>query len=155
MDKRQAAGSWLSGPRAAAESMGVDFGYRGEGLGLPQEGPGSIAPVGRRFAALFVDWILCLVIAYGLFARGEQNSIGNWAILVYFVLAVVTVGTIGVTPGKRILGIRVIGAGGARLGLGRTVVRTALLCLVIPAVIWDRDTRGLHDRLAGSVEVRI
>ncbi|MGW7596026.1 RDD family protein, partial [Streptomyces rubiginosohelvolus] len=39
MDKRQAIGSWLSGPRAAAEEMGVDFGYRGQGLGLPESGP--------------------------------------------------------------------------------------------------------------------
>ncbi|MGW2634608.1 RDD family protein, partial [Streptomyces chattanoogensis] len=26
-------GSWISGPRATAEDMGVDFGYRGERLG--------------------------------------------------------------------------------------------------------------------------
>lgn len=68
VDNRQAIGSWLSGPRAAAEDMGVDFGYRGERLGLPEEGPGSVAPLGRRFGAIFVDWVLCLVISYGLLA---------------------------------------------------------------------------------------
>jgi uncharacterized RDD family membrane protein YckC len=26
--------------------------------------------------------------------------------------------------------------------------------LVIPAVIWDRDGRGMHDRLLGTVVVR-
>ena len=30
-----------------------------------------------------------------------------------------------------------------------------LLCLAIPALIWDRDQRGLHDRLAGTVLVRV
>jgi hypothetical protein len=35
------------------------------------------------------------------------------------------------------------------------VFRTALLCIAIPALIWDRDGRGLHDRLARTVEVRI
>ena len=50
--------------------MGVDFGYRGERLGLPEEGPGSIARPGRRFAALFIDWALCMLIAYGLLAHG-------------------------------------------------------------------------------------
>jgi hypothetical protein len=33
-------------------------------------------------------------------------------------------------------------------------VRTALLLLVIPAVVWDADGRGLHDRVAGTAIVR-
>ena len=37
----------------------------------------------------------------------------------------------------------------------RALLRTVLLCLAIPALIWDRDGRGLHDRLARTVEVRI
>ncbi|MFG3493774.1 RDD family protein [Streptomyces sp. NPDC047928] len=154
MDNRQAIGSWLSGPRAAAEEMGADLGYRGERLGLPQEGTGAIAPLGRRFGALFVDWFLCMLIAYGLIARGDGNATGNWALGVLFVLSVVTVGTVGSTPGKRLFGLRVISVDGDRLGLGRVVVRSLLLCLAIPALIWDRDGRGLHDRLARAVQVR-
>ncbi|MFE7713229.1 RDD family protein [Streptomyces sp. NPDC057486] len=155
MDNRQAIGSWLSGPRAAAEDMGADFGYRGKRLGLPEEGPGAIAPLGRRFGALFIDWALCLLIAYGLFARGDQQAAGNWALGIFVVLSVLTVGTVGCTPGKRILGIRVVGEGGGRLGLGRVIIRSLLLCLAIPALVWDRDGRGLHDRLSRSVQVRI
>ncbi|MGW0789703.1 RDD family protein [Streptomyces sp. NPDC002911] len=155
MDNRQAIGSWLSGPRAAAEEMGADFGYRGERLGLPQEGPGSVAPLGRRFGALFVDWALCMLIAYGLLARGDQQAAGNWALGVFLVMSLLTVGTLGSTPGKRILGLRVIGEDGGRLGVVRVVVRSVLLLLVIPALVWDRDSRGLHDRLARAVQVRI
>ncbi|MGW7367273.1 RDD family protein [Streptomyces sp. NPDC054841] len=155
MDKRQAIGSWLSGPRAAAEDMGADFGYRGEQLGLPQEGPGAIAPLGRRFGALFIDWSLCMLIAYGLFANGDQQAAGNWALLIFLVLSVLTVGTVGSTPGKRILGVRVVAEDGGRLGVVRVIVRSVLLCLAIPALIWDRDGRGLHDRLSRAVQVRI
>ncbi|OKK08247.1 hypothetical protein AMK26_04320 [Streptomyces sp. CB03234] len=154
MDNRQAIGSWLSGPRAAAEEMGADFGYRGQRLGLPQEGPGSLAPLGRRFGALFIDWALCMVIAYGLIAPGDQAAAGNWAVVVLFVLNVLTVGTVGSTPGKRLLGLRVISVAGERLGFGRVAVRSLLLCLAVPALIWDRDGRGLHDRLSGAVQVR-
>ncbi|MFF1837959.1 RDD family protein [Streptomyces sp. NPDC058231] len=154
MDNRQAMGSWLSGPRAAAEDMGVEFGYRGKRLGLPEGGPGSVAPLGRRFGALFIDWALCMLIAYGLFARGDQQAAGNWALGIFFVLSVLTVGTVGCTPGKRILGIRVVAENGGRLGLGRVAVRSVLLCLAIPALVWDRDGRGLHDRLARAVQVR-
>jgi len=154
VDNRQAIGSWLSGPRAAAEQMGADFGYRGERLGLPQEGPGSVAPPGRRFGALFIDWAVCMVIAYGLIARGDQQAAGNWALAIFLVMSLLTVGTVGSTPGKRLLGLRVIGEDGERLGVVRVVVRSVLLLLVIPAVVWDRDSRGLHDRLARAVQVR-
>lgn len=51
--------------------MGVDFGYRGERLGLPEEGPGSVAPIGRRVGAIFLDWGMCALIAYGLLAQGR------------------------------------------------------------------------------------
>ncbi|MFD9753173.1 RDD family protein [[Kitasatospora] papulosa] len=155
MDNRQAIGSWLSGPRAAAEEMGADFGYRGERLGLPREGPGSVAPLGRRFRALFVDWAVSMLIAYGLFARGDQQAAGNWALGVFLVMSLLTVGTVGSTPGKRILGLRVIAEDGGRLGAVRVALRSVLLLLVIPAIVWDRDSRGLHDRLARAVQVRI
>lgn len=154
VDNRQAIGSWLSGPRAAAEEAGVDFGYRGEQLGLPEHGPGSIARPGRRLGALAVDWGLCLLIAYGLLTDGYDQATGNWALLVFFALGVLTVGTVGFTPGKRLLGLRVVPEGGGRLNPLRAVLRTALLCVAVPALIWDRDGRGLHDRLARTIEVR-
>ncbi|MFJ1746657.1 RDD family protein [Streptomyces sp. NPDC088116] len=155
MDNRQAIGSWLSGPRAAAESMGVDFGHRGQRLGLPEHGPGSVAPLGRRVGALLVDWALCMLIAYGLLAGRDGQTTGNWALGVLLVLSLLTVGTVGFTPGKRLFGLRVIAENGGRLGFGRVLLRTALLCLAIPALVWDRDGRGLHDRLARAVQVRM
>ena len=43
---------------------------------------------------------------------------------------------------------------GRPLGLVGVFVRTLLLCLLVPALIWDRDGRGLHDKAVGSVLVR-
>lgn len=148
-------GSWLSGPRAAAEDAGVDFGYRGQQLGLPEEGPGSIARPGRRIGALAVDWALCMLIAYGLVTDGYSQATGNWALVILLVLSVLTVGTIGFTPGKRLFGLRVASVNGGRLGILRVVLRSVLVCLAVPALIWDRDGRGLHDRFSGAVQVRI
>lgn len=155
VDNRQAIGSWLSGPRAAAEEMGVDFGYPGQRLGLPQQGPGSVARFGRRLGAVAIDWIGCQLIAYGLITGGNLAATGDWTLGLFLVLTILTVGTVGFTPGKRILGLRVISESGGRLGILRVVLRTLLLALVIPALIWDRDGRGLHDRLARAVQVRI
>ena len=36
----------------------------------------------------------------------------------------------------------------------RAVLRTFLLLLLVPAVIWDQDGRGLHDRLTDTAVVR-
>ncbi|TDC73811.1 RDD family protein [Streptomyces hainanensis] len=159
MDKRQAMGSGPSGPRAAAETpgmgnVGVDVGYRGERLGLPREGPGSLASTGRRLAAIFVDWALCGLIAYGLLADGQTRAANSWTLPVFVVMSVLLVGTLGRTPGKRLLGLRVVHVSGGRLSFPRAVVRTVLLALAIPALVWDRDTRGLHDKLADAVQVR-
>ncbi|MEU7030308.1 RDD family protein [Streptomyces sp. NPDC014779] len=155
MDNRQALGSWLSGPRAAAEEAGVDFGYRGQQLGLPEEGPGSIARPGRRLGALAVDWALCMLIAYGLITHGYDQATGNWALVILLVMSALTVGTVGATPGKLLFRLRVVSARGGRLNPLRAALRSVLVCLAIPALIWDRDGRGLHDRFSGAVQVRI
>lgn len=148
-------GSWLSGPRAAMEDAGADFGYRGRQLGLPEEGPGSIARPGRRLGALAVDWAMCVLIAYGLITDGYTPATSNWALLVFFVMSALTVGTVGFTPGKRLFRIRVLALDTGTVNPLRALLRTVLLCLAVPALIWDRDGRGLHDRLARTVEVRI
>ncbi|GAB2840364.1 RDD family protein [Streptomyces deserti] len=137
------------------EDAGADFGYRGERLGLPEQGPGSIARPGRRLGALAVDWGLCLLIAYGLITHGYNQATSNWALLIFFVLSVLTVGTVGFTPGKRLFGLRVLTLDTGTVNPLRALLRSVLLCLAIPALIWDRDGRGLHDRLARTVEVRI
>jgi uncharacterized RDD family membrane protein YckC len=155
VDNRDAIGSWLSGPKAAAEQAGADFGYRGERLGLPKDGPGSVAPVGRRIGALFIDWFLCVVIAYGLIAHGDARVANQWTLAVFGALSVLTLGTLGMTPGKRLLRLRVLRLDGGRLGFGAVVLRTLLLLMVIPAAVWDRDTRGLHDKAVGAVQVRL
>ncbi|MGW0764804.1 RDD family protein [Streptomyces sp. NPDC002676] len=155
MDNRRVIGSWLSGPRAALEDAGADFGYRGEQLGLPESGPNSIARPGRRLGALVVDWGLCVLIAYSLITHGYSRGTGNWALIVFFVWSALTVGTLGFTPGKRLFGLRVVALRTGTVNPLRSLLRTFLLCLAIPALVWDRDGRGLHDRLAQTVEVRI
>lgn len=138
------------------EEAGADFGYRGEQLGLPQEGPNSIARPGRRLGALAVDWGLCVVIVCGLITHGyNPATTSNWTLLVFFVMSALTVGTIGFTPGKRLFGIRVVALRTGTVNPLRSLLRTVLLCLAIPALIWDRDGRGLHDRIAQTVEVRV
>ncbi len=68
---------------------------------------------------------------------------------------IVLVSLIGRTIGMRLCGIGIMRLDGRRVSFPWVVVRTLLLVLVVPAVIYDRDRRGLHDKAAGSVVVRL
>jgi uncharacterized RDD family membrane protein YckC len=124
---------------------------------MPEAGPGSLARFGRRLVAVLVDWLVCTVIAAGLMHyRLGQGGLGPFKPLAVFVLMnLLLVGTLGSTIGHRLLGIRVVRLDGASAGPLLAATRTVLLAVVIPAVIWDRDTRGFHDKIAGTVPVRI
>jgi hypothetical protein len=123
--------------------------WPGKRLGLPETGPRSIARIGRRIAALAIDWAAAVLISVTFF------DYAAWATLAVFAAAqVVFLLTINASVGHLILGLRVIPLAGGYLGLWRPFARTVLLCLLIPAVIWDRDQRGMHDRLIGTVLVR-
>ncbi|SIN76848.1 RDD family protein [Agromyces cerinus] len=128
-------------------------GWPGERLGLPNEGRGSVARAGRRIAALLVDWASAMLISL-LFTPYESAAYTWVTPLVFAVLQIVFIPTIGGSLGHRLLGMRVIPLDGGWIGLKRPVVRTALLLLVIPALVWDSDQRGFHDKVAGTVLIR-
>ncbi|TDD06780.1 RDD family protein [Nonomuraea deserti] len=143
--------TWLGGLRSA----GVDLGYPGERLGLPEEGSGSIAGWGRRIAALVIDWMICTwVVVQLLFRMNPAES--PWApALAFAVQYLILVGLMGQTFGHRLAGIRVAAMDGGDPRLLPVLVRTVLLALALPALIWDRDHRGVHDRVSNTMVVRM
>lgn len=123
--------------------------WPGKRLGLPESGPRSIGRFGRRLAALAIDWAAAVLISITFFRYDP------WATLAVFAIAqILFLLTLGGSVGHVLLGMRVVPVTGGYLGWWRPLARTALLCLVIPAVIWDRDQRGMHDRAIGTVLVR-
>lgn len=126
-----------------------DSTYPGERLGLPATGSGSVARVGRRLGALAIDWACALVISIAFF---NYDSMATLAVFV--IVQVLFIPTIGGSPGHRALGMRLVLVQGGWVGLWRPLIRTVLLALVIPAVIWDPDQRGLHDKAVGTILVR-
>ncbi|HEU5354577.1 MAG TPA: RDD family protein [Actinocrinis sp.] len=120
---------------------------------MPESGPGSLATQGRRLGALVVDWVIAEVIAVAL-GWHPSSAQGQWGTIAIFGAEhLVLLSIWGATLGKRLFGLRVGKLGGPLTPL-HVITRTVLLLLVVPAVIWDRDGRGLHDRLAGTVEIR-
>jgi uncharacterized RDD family membrane protein YckC len=53
------------------------------------------------------------------------------------------------------MGIRVVRLDGKPVGFGWALVRTLLLLAVIPPLVTDRDLRGLHDRAANTIVIRL
>lgn len=146
VDNREIAGSWLRGPGAVLRDPDD---YPGRRLGRPQEGPGSVARFGRRLLAVGIDWGLSLLVAHGLLGGGSWTTLG-----VFTVMTAVLLASAGQTIGQRLLGLRLVHLSGAQPGVLRSVGRSLLLSLAVPALIWDRDQRGLHDRFMGTLLIR-
>jgi uncharacterized RDD family membrane protein YckC len=105
--------------------------------------------MGRRVLALFIDWLLSLAIADWL-THSQYWTIAVFAFEV-FVLTALT----GTTVGKRLSGIRVIRTGGGLVGFRWALVRTVLLLTVVLPLLTDFDRRGIHDRAADTIVVRL
>lgn len=119
------------------------------GPGEPGATAAIPASIGRRFGALLIDWLLCLLVAR-LFADPTTEG---WAPVSVLVLEYTFfVGFFGQTPGMRLLRLRCFGSGTGRpVGPLRALLRGVLLALVVPALIMDGERRGLHDRAAGTI----
>ena len=127
--------------------------YPGERLGLPKEGPRSVGRLGRRVLAIGIDWALAWLLSWGLAAPLANSQ--PWLVpAVFGVLQILFIPTIGGSIGHRVTGMRVVSLAGGWVGPWRPVVRTVLLLLVVPALVWDSDQRGFHDKVAGTVLVR-
>jgi len=123
--------------------------YPGRRLGLPYSGPRSVARIGRRIGALAIDWGAAVIISIAFFEYDPLATLAVFAVVQAAFLLVANA-----SPGHIIFGLRVVQMRGGYLGVWRPFARTILLCLVIPAVIWDKDQRGMHDRLIGTILVR-
>jgi uncharacterized RDD family membrane protein YckC len=119
-------------------------------LGTVPEPP--IASLRRRFGALLLDWLLCLLIA-GFFGPVRASV---WPSVILTLEYAFFVGLFGQTVGMRVAGIRCapVGGGPGVIGVPRAALRGLLLCMVVPALVMDAQRRGWHDRAAGSVMVQ-
>jgi RDD family protein len=133
--------------------------FRGERLGLPASGHGSLAPTGRRALAFVIDAIASGLVS-ALFVRQPDLSgpaahlPGSWSLLALFVDYFVGIVLVGRTLGMYVTGLRVIRVDRqVAVGPLRAAGRTVLLILLAPALVVDTDFRGLHDRLTSTAVI--
>jgi hypothetical protein len=110
--------------------------------------PLPIASNWQRAQAITIDWIGSLFVATLLL----DNS---WTLFFFFFQVAILTALTGSSAGQRLRGIRIIDVNTlqniAPLG---ALLRTFLICLVIPAVVQNKEGRGLHDLATKSAAVR-
>jgi uncharacterized RDD family membrane protein YckC len=129
--------------------------YPGEQFGLARSGSGSVSGILRRLGALMIDWLMCVVIALAVVGDKHPATTQAVALSVFAAELYLLTALTGFTVGKRLLGLRVVRLDGQPVGLLWALVRTVLFLLVIPPLVLDADLRGLHDRAAGTIVIRI
>ncbi len=130
--------------------------YPGESLGLPRSGRGALASWRARFAALLVDWGTSMVVALAAFGIGVLREQGwrSWMILaIFFVQKAILTAFAGGSFGQILARIQVVRTSLEPIGWWRALLRTAMVCVVVPAVVIGADRRGLDDLVLGTVVV--
>jgi len=141
---------------------------------LPDPATGLKAGLVRRFVAAVVDNVLAITIFF-LSLRwllstasvppgsGTTIIVVSCLAIIAYVIAFFSALSIGMTPGKWMLGVRAVDKRNGRVpGLGRMLVRELIgkfvseffLGLGFFWAIWDRDGQAWHDKIAGTVVVR-
>ena len=143
----------MSSGRTPAGESAAD--WPGRELGLPESGPRSIARIWRRILALIIDWGIALGLSVSIFPTGPWQSEPLVTLGIFAALQIVFLILLNGSIGHLFLRMRVVPVQPGPLGVWKPIVRTLLLCLVIPAAVWDRDQRGLHDLAARTILVRV
>ena len=133
---------------------------------------GQLASPASRLAALFLD-ILIPVMAFitfgGIAASGSQEADGGGAgpvigalLLLGYVGWALVLFSRGTTPGKSLLGLRVVKEAGQAAGFGTMLIREWIGKWISGLIfglgyIWiliDKDRQGWHDKLMSTYVVK-
>ncbi len=116
----------------------------------------GVASWGARIGALLIDWGASMIVAISLFGLGVLRE-GGWkawmTLAVYFVQKSLLTWLVGGSFGQLITRIGVVRMNGDPIGAWRALLRTAMVCVVIPAVVIGPDRRGLNDVLLDTIVV--
>lgn len=105
--------------------------------------------------AVVIDWALASGISLAFFSTVPWQTNGFITLALFAGIQAVFLLTLNGGVGHLLLGMRVVPLNPGRLAPWRPLLRTLLVCLFVPTLIMDADQRGLHDRAAGTLLVRV
>ena len=114
----------------------------------------------HRVLALLVDWFACVLIVMLVIGPGgwsDDPYSGFYATGVFVVESAFFTAILGGSFGKLVTRLRVVRSDGSNrpLELIPALLRSLLIALVIPPLVFRPDGRGLHDMAARSMTVRL
>ena len=88
---------------------------------------------------------MCYAIAIGFLGDG------SWTLVIFFAETFLLTTFGGATAGHRAIRVKVVNfQTGANPTVRQSFIRTVLLCLVVTAITYDENGRGLHERFSGT-----
>jgi len=110
---------------------------------------------GRRMLGVLIDWLLCVAIAKGFFDGGLRWPEPYVTPLIFFIQYWIFAFLGGATPGHRIVGLKVVrfSDGGMPTPV-QALIRASLLVIIITAITFDQNGRGINERLSNTVLVK-
>ena len=110
--------------------------------------------LGRRLAAISIDWLASYAIAFAFFTGGgtySERIVGTRLTtpLIFVAEYAILVALTEASFGHRLLRLKVVdfNHGGAP-NLRQVLIRTVLMAVVITAITYDEDGRGIHERFS-------
>ena len=114
--------------------------------------------LGRRLAAITLDWLACYAIIAALSGGIGQMEPDQSPIILALFFGEVTILTAltGASLGQKLFGLRVLRfSNGEAVSPMQALLRTIFLVLVVTAVTYDQNGRGIHERISGTVLARV
>ena len=114
--------------------------------------------LGRRLAAITVDWLACYAIIAALSGGIGQMTPDRSPIIlaIFFGEVVILTALTGASLGQKIFGLRVVRfSDGGTITPVQALIRTFFLVLVVTAVTYDENGRGIHERISKTVLIRV
>ena len=112
------------------------------------------ASQGKRFIAICIDWAIAWSMATLLTPSVIPKSSFS-TLLIFFIQVLLVTYLLQSSMGQFLVGIKIIDRNTyGRIGFSRTLVRTILIVLVLPA-IFTKESEPYHNLLTNSRAIRI
>jgi uncharacterized RDD family membrane protein YckC len=125
-----------------------------------------ILGIAQFIGSIFINYLLNFfnffgfVQNYQIWLQNLNNSLGISSVLITLLVIAYVIffwALVGYTPGKALIGLKVVRLDGKKLSFGRSVLRFfAYWISAIPLflgffwVLWDSKRQGWHDKIAGT-----
>lgn len=120
--------------------------------------PAGLQPASwtRRIGGLVIDWIACELVVIAIFGtRSSDAGAAFYPLIAFWLESAVGTALLGASFGQIFTRIRVLRTDGRPLSLFMALLRSLLVCLVVPPLVFRPDGRGLHDMATGSGAYRL